>query len=65
MPGEGVLNRRQNRAKRGVSGEAPVALPLEGVLNPNNCVLNHATHVASWAARQKVVWRGHPAKTGW
>jgi alpha/beta superfamily hydrolase len=24
-----------------VSGEAPQALPAEGVLNPNNCVLNH------------------------
>jgi len=39
MPGEDALNRRQNRAKRGLSGEAPVALPLEGVLNPNGCFL--------------------------
>jgi hypothetical protein len=40
MPGEGVLNQRQAERKRGVSGEAPVAWPPEGVLNPSNCVLN-------------------------
>ena len=33
-PNNCVLNRRQNRAKRGVSGEAPPAWPVEGVLNP-------------------------------
>jgi len=37
---EGVLNRGQGRAKRGVSGEAPQALPVEGVLNPINSVLS-------------------------
>jgi hypothetical protein len=28
------LNQRQSRAKRGVSGEAPQALPVEGALSP-------------------------------
>ena len=36
MPMEGVLNQRQKRAKRVLSGEAPQALPVEGVLNPIN-----------------------------
>ena len=36
MPGEGVLNQRHTERKRGLSGEAPQALPVEGVLNPNN-----------------------------
>jgi len=39
-PSNCVLNQGQNRAKRGVSGEAPAALLPEGVLNPVNCVLN-------------------------
>ncbi len=40
MPAEGVLNPRQKPSEASVSGEAPQALPVEGVLNPINGVLN-------------------------
>ena len=40
MPVEGVLNQGYHERKRGLSGEAPQAMPVEGVLNPNDSVLN-------------------------